>query len=152
MALHNYIKYTVVVLCICFSVANGYGQDIPKELYSAAGIPDSLKEDANSIIRYSSYELKIKGPGKATVKHHSLVTILNEKGDRAAIIEYGYNKKNDTYSYIDIHVYDETGKMIKKYHKSDMYDGAASDDETLVGDERFLGLKHSVAKYPETIE
>src|SRR5437879_6564242 len=42
--------------------------------------------------------------------------------------------------------------MIKKYHKSDMYDGAASSDETLVSDDRFLGLKHTVASYPETIE
>ncbi len=147
------IKELFYVVVVCFALTSkAHSQDIPKELYTAAGIPDSLKEDANSIIRYSSDELRIKGPGKATIKHHSLVTILNEKGDRAAIIQYFYNKKFDTYSAIDIHVYDEAGKVIKKYHKTDMYDGAAFDDETLVGDERFLGLKHSIAKHPETIE
>jgi hypothetical protein len=33
-----------------------------------------------------------------------------------------------------------------------MYDGAANDNETLVSDDRFLGLKHNVVKYPETLE
>ena len=77
---------------------------------------------------------------------------MNEKGDKDAIIVYTYNKKYDTYSYIDVRVYDESGKLIKKYHKSDMYDGAASNDETLVRDERFLGLKHICSTYPGKIE
>ena len=152
---NKYFKYLVFVISVCcLSAAHAYGQakDIPQALYSASGIPDSLKEDANSIIRYSSDEIKIKGPGKAVINHHSLITILNEKGDKDAIISYSYNKKFDTYSFIDIRVYDQDGKQIKKYRKSDMYDGAASSDETLVSDDRFLGLKHTVSRYPETIE
>ncbi|MGZ3764148.1 MAG: DUF3857 domain-containing transglutaminase family protein [Mucilaginibacter sp.] len=155
MLSHKNLKYCLILLVAgLFSSLKAHSQDkdFVSELYSAKGIPDSLKEDANSIIRYSSDEVRIKGPGKAVIKHHSLVTILNEKGDKEAIIVYSYNKKFDSYSFIDIHVYDENGKMIKKYHKSDMYDGAASDDATLVSDDRFLGLKHTVAKYPETIE
>jgi len=145
------IKYLAVIACF-FIAGSALGQDLPKELYSAAGIPDSLKQEANSVIRYSADEYKIKGPGKMTIKHHSLVTILNEKGDKAAIIIFGYNRKYDTYSDIDIRAYDESGKLLKKYHKTDMYDGAAGSDETLVSDDRFLGLKHSVARYPETLE
>src|SRR5271154_6127553 len=116
------LKQLIFAIGLCFFIGvNGYSQDknIPQELYKASGIPDSLKEDANSVIRYSSHEIRIKGPGKAVIKHHSLLTILNERGDKDAIILYGYNKKYDTYSYIDVHVYDESGKMIKKYHKSD---------------------------------
>ncbi|MDO3627025.1 DUF3857 domain-containing transglutaminase family protein [Mucilaginibacter sp. BT774] len=155
MCLNNYLKAGVFLLGgFLLSASKVYSQDkdIPQEFYKASGIPDSLKEDANSVIRYSSDEVKIKGPGKAVIKHHSLVTILNEKGDKDAVIVFSYNKKFDTYSNIDVHVYDESGKMIKKYHKSDMYDGAASSDETLVSDDRFLGLKHTVSRYPETIE
>ena len=155
MRFNKYLNYLAYIIAICGSITvKAYGQDkeIPQEVYKATGIPDSLKEDANSIIRYSSDEIRIKGPGKAVIKHHSLLTILNEKGDKEAIIKYSYNKKYDTYSFIDIHVYDENGKVIKKYHKSDMYDGAASNDMTLVTDDRFLGLIHTVSKYPETIE
>lgn len=151
----QYLKRLILAIGVCFFISSksfSQDKDIPQELYKAAGIPDSLKQDANSIIRYSSDEIRIKGPGKAVIKHHSLLTILNEKGDNDAVIVYSYNKKFDSYSFIDVHIYDETGKMIKKYHKSDMYDGAASNDETLVSDERFYGLQHTVSKYPETIE
>ena len=156
MNLTLFLKRIIFIqfLLLCIGV-KGYTQDkeIPHELYvSSSGIPDSLKEDANSIIKYSSDEVVIKGPGKATIKHHSLVTILNEKGDKEAIIMFSYNRKYDSYSNMDIRVYDDGGRLIKKYHKSDMYDGAASSDETLVTDDRFLGLQHSVSKYPETIE
>src|ERR1700761_2313292 len=97
----SYIKYLKILFCstACFTLAaNVYGQDIPKELYTASGIPDSLKEDANSIVRYSADEVSVKGPGKVFIKHHSLVTILNEKGDNEAIVQLYYNKKYDTCS------------------------------------------------------
>ncbi|MFB9841948.1 DUF3857 domain-containing protein [Mucilaginibacter ginsenosidivorans] len=154
MELNNYIKGLLLFAGLFFfgPAARSQDKDIPKELYTATGIPDSLKEDANSVVRYSFDELKITGPGKETRKHHSLITILNEKGDHEAFLQYAYNKKYDNYSFIDVHIYDKNGKMIKKYHKSDMYDGAVSMEATLVNDERFLGLKHSVADYPETIE
>lgn len=155
MCLNNYLKGCLFLLGICLlpaSKAFSQDKDISPDSYKASAIPDSLKEDANSVIRYSSDEVKIKEPGKAVIKHHSLVTILNEKGDKEAIIVFSYNKKFDTYSNIEFHIYDESGKVIKKYHKSDMYDGASSSDETLVSDDRFLGLKHTVSHYPETIE
>ncbi|MDB5154631.1 MAG: hypothetical protein JWR54_3382 [Mucilaginibacter sp.] len=155
MFLRKNLKYLLCIAGLSFFVsqkAHSQDKDFPSELYNASGIPDSIKEDANSIIRYSSDEIRIKGPGKAVIKHHSLVSILNEKGDKEAIIVYSYNRKYDSYSFIDIHIYDANGKMIKKYHKSDMYDGAASSDETLVTDDRFLGIKHTVSHYPETIE
>lgn len=132
--------------------SNTYAQDIPKELYTANGIPDSLKDEANSIVRYLNNKVTIYGPGRAVIKQHKLITILNEKGDKDAIIVFPYNRKYDSFSDIDIRVYDEKGTQIKKYHKSDMYDGSAIDDETMVTDERFLGLKHVVANYPTTIE
>lgn len=153
MFVNQKMRYLLISAGICLLMTGrALGQDIPKELYSAAGIPDSLKQDANSVVRYSQDEYRIKAPGKIVIKHHSLVTILNEKADRMAIVVLPYNRKFDTFSDIDIRAYDETGKLLKKYHRTDMYDGAANDDETLVSDSRFLGVRHSVAKYPETIE
>ncbi|HEY4326524.1 MAG TPA: DUF3857 domain-containing transglutaminase family protein [Mucilaginibacter sp.] len=135
-------------------VKNTYCQDkdVPKELYVAAGIPDSLKEDANSVIRYSNIIKTVKGPGKENIKVRTIVTILNEKADHEAVMRLDYNKKFYTLSSIEMRVFNDKGVLIKKYHKSDMYDGASNDDETLVSDDRFLAVKHNIVSYPITIE
>lgn len=152
---NNYIKY----LLFAAVFLTGWGtktyaqdKDIPKELYVAAAIPDSLKENANSVVRYSETIITVKGPGKKTVKQHNIITVLNEKGDKEAEMVMGYNKKYDTYSDIEMRVYDAKGILIKKYHKSDMYDGSAAGDETMVTDERYLAVKHTIAAYPTTVE
>lgn len=130
-----------------------YCQDEPpKEAYVAANIPDSLKLDANSVLRYQYDQVTISGPGRATVKHHDIITILNEKGDKEAVTQLFYNRKYNTFSDIVIRSFSADGTQLKKYHKSDMYDGAAVEAETMLSDERFLGLKVDVATYPTTIE
>ncbi len=151
----RYLNKLLCIITVFFiAAAKTYGQEkeIPKELYIATNIPDSLKADANSVVRYSMEYDVIKGPGKKTIKIHNLVTILNEKADDEAVMNLPYNKKYDSYSDIIMRVYDEKGLLIKKYHKSDMYDGSATSGEDLVTDERYLYLKHTISKYPETIE
>ena len=147
------LNYFLIAIVFGF-IHKGYSQDkeIPKELYIAATIPDSLKEDANSVIRYSDINQTVKNPGKVLVKHHTLVTILNEKGDREAEMVMNYNRKYDTYSSIEMRVYDEKGILIKKYRKGDMYEGAANDGFSLITDDRILAVKHNVASYPVTVE
>jgi Domain of Unknown Function with PDB structure (DUF3857)/Transglutaminase-like superfamily len=148
----NYLLLTVSACWFAVEKTNGQDKNIPKELYIAASIPDSLKENANSIVRYSRTDLTVKAPGKAMIKYRNIVTILNEKGDHEAAMVLSYNKKYDNYSKIEMLVYNEKGDVIKKYYKSDMYDGAAGNDETLVSDERFLAVKQTIATYPITIE
>jgi hypothetical protein len=153
MSISKYFACLLLAVCVV-GLHKGYSQDndIPKELYSSAGIPDSLKEGANSVLRYSSEVLTIIGPGKAVDKYHTLVTILNEKGDDEAVMQLPYNRKFNTFSDIVMRVFDANGVLIKKYHKSDMYDAAAINNEILLSDDRFLEVQHVVANYPETIE
>jgi hypothetical protein len=149
---YNRLLCTIAALCALYSQSYAQDKNIPKDLYIATTIPDSLKEEANSVIRYSADEAVIKGPGKMVLLHHSIVTILNDKADNEAVLSMNYNKKYDSYTDILMNVYNAAGQSIKKYHKSDMYDGSASDDETMVTNERFLGVKHAIAAYPTTIE
>jgi len=123
-----------------------------KQFYLANAIPDSLKQDANSVVRYEYRDVVVKGPGKKTVKVHRIVTILNEKGDHEAMLILDYNKKYDNYSDINMRAFDAAGNVLKKYHKSDMYDGSATDGISIVTDDRFLGVKHTISAYPQTIE
>jgi hypothetical protein len=143
-------------LGICIAVTHkAVCQDVelPKSTFTSSSIPDSLRKNANSVIRYSYDEVKVNKPTDVVHKHHEVITILNEKGDRDAVQEYGYNRKYDTYSYVDMKLYDSLGNQLKKYHKSDMYDGSAiEDNETVATNDRFLAFRPVLAAYPETLE
>jgi hypothetical protein len=151
----KYITGLFLIIAACFlGQFNCFGQekDIPKELYTSAGIPDSLKEDAHSVVRYSMENIEVKGPGKLVSKVHYIVTILDEKGDDQAEISLPYNRKFETVSSFEMIIYDADGKQVKKYHKSDMYDHADEDDEMLLSDDRSMSIRHTVSSYPTTVE
>ena len=148
---YNRLLFTVAALCTLYSQAYSQDKSIPKDLYIASAIPDSLKQDANAVVRYSSTEITVKAPGKMSRKYHSIVTVLNEKGNDEAALYLGYDKKFNSINSVEMLVYNAAGVMVKKYHKSDFYDRSASDDVTLT-DYRSLGLEHTIASYPSTIE
>lgn len=149
---YNRLLLTIAALCAAYN--HGYSQDknIPKDLYIASAIPDSLKEDANSVVRYSMEDYEIKGPGKAYVRIHAIITVLNEKGNDEASKTLSYNKKFNAINSFEMRVYDAAGNLIKKYHKSDMYDRSAVSNETIISDDRMLIIEHTIATYPTTIE
>jgi hypothetical protein len=150
-----YLKAAFCVLALVFTLTyNTKAQDkkLSKDLYVAAGIPDSLKEEANSVVRYKMEEMDVKGPGKAVVKMHAIVTILNEKGNDEAATYLSYNKKFNTVNAFEMRVYNAAGLLLKKYHKSDMYDRSAVNNETIVTDDRILMISHTIASYPTTVE
>ncbi len=146
--------FFLIIAACCINPAKTFSQDkdLPKELYTANGIPDSLKEDAHSVVRYSMEDVQVKGPGKEVTKVHTIVTILDKKGDDQAVISLPYNRKFAFVSSFEMMIYDATGKQIKKYHKSDMLDEAALQEEILVTDDRQMIIGHDVANYPTTIE
>jgi hypothetical protein len=147
-----YKKMFTVCMLLCAVCSAAFCQDLAPETYKAASIPDSLKEGANAVVRYSSEELIIKGPGKILRKFHKVITILNEKGDRYAGVVLYYDKKFSSVNGVSIVVYDADGKKIKKYSKSDMYDRSAIDGISIVTDDRVLMGGHDIATYPATIE
>ena len=143
----------LIPFILCFFLATtAYSQDIPKQLYTADGIPDSLKQDANSVLRYSLHDVTVKGPGKLEDKVHTIVTVLNERGNGEAEIVLPYNRKFDIVSSFEMIVYDASGKQIKKYHKGDMYEHAAEQEDVLVTDDRIMAIGHTISSYPATIE
>lgn len=132
--------------------ALGQDKTLPKELYLAASIPDSLKQDAHKVVRYSLEEMKVSGPGRIVAKCHEIITILDEKGEDAATLYLPYDKKYSSVNAVQMLVYNAEGKMIKKYSKSDFYDRSATDGFSIITDSRFMAVQHAVASYPITIE
>lgn len=149
MKIRNYLFLALLLIS-----GYSYGQDknIPKEYYLAASIPDSLKTDANAVVRYTSDEVTVKSASSQVIKHHSITTVLNQKGDKMGQIIMFYNTKYDTYSDIEIKIYSATGQVIKKYRKGDMYERSAVSDGSIITDERLLAMQHTIPSYPTTIE
>nr|WP_294790520.1 DUF3857 and transglutaminase domain-containing protein [uncultured Mucilaginibacter sp.] len=147
-------KYIISSLALCFAWVAGIGQTKPvsAELYKASSIPDSLKQDAHSVVRYSSQETIIKGPGKTEVTYHSITTVLDEKGDHEGELALVYDKKFNQVNDAQVLIYDANGKLVKKYRKSDFYDRAATDDQTLASNYRVLLFSHTISSYPSTVE
>jgi hypothetical protein len=146
------VAVNVAILVLCFS--NTYSQDknLSKDLYIASAIPDSLKQDAYKVIRYSLEEQKVSAPGRVVIKVHQIVTILDEKGEDASALYLPYDRKFSTVNSAQMLVYNAEGKLIKKYSKSDMYDRSAADGMSIITDNRFMVVQHSIATYPVTIE
>lgn len=149
--MYSMLRNLLCAAALCLSAA-GYSQDknIPKEYYQASTIPDSLKTDANAVVRYAMEEMTVKAPGREVLKWHTIVTVLNEKGDGQAYEKLQYNKYR-SYGNFQMRIYNADGLLVKKYTKSDMYDRSASDDATL-SDERNLYIAHTIASYPSTVE
>jgi uncharacterized protein DUF3857/transglutaminase superfamily protein len=142
----------VIIFVSIIPTAYSQEKDIPKELYASSAIPDSLKEDANSVVRYKLTDINVRGPGKIIKKVHSIVTILNERGKDEAVVALPYNKKFSAVSSFEMNVFDAQGKVLKKYHRSDLYERADEDDETLVTDDKIMILSHTITDYPVTVE
>ena len=153
--MNNYLKTTIACWCLlgfACSTLSAQEKEITKDLYTSEGIADSLKENANSVLRFQYEEYNVSGPGKYIYKSHSIVTVLNEKADYQSYVALGYNKKFVNVSSFEMVIYDASGKQIKKYHKSDLYDQAIESEESLVSDERKLSIVHTIASYPTTVE
>lgn len=149
------IKYLLCLPALIFAGAySARSQDkkILPELYIASTIPDSLKDGANAVTRYENHEYIVKSVGKIQERFHSIVTILNEKGDNNAQLVVSYDKKFNSVGNIEMVIYNAAGQKIKKYGKSDMYDRSATDGMSIVTDDRILAIRHTIASYPSTVE
>lgn len=122
------------------------------DYYLSSTIPDSLKKDANSVIRFSETKVEVKAPGKAIIRNHLILTILNEKAEEKATAIFYYDKKFLTVNDPEMIVYDADGKLLKRYKKGDMYDRSAISSGSIITDDRMLIASHNIVKYPVTVE
>lgn len=129
-----------------FSTAN-FAQ---KPEYSSLLISDSLKQNANAVVRLDQIDIQISSQRNMNIKHKRIVTILNEKGKRAIDASEYYNKKR-TVADIEATVYDGFGNEIKKIKRKDFTDLCATDGGTIFSDSRSIYLEYTPTLYPFTV-
>lgn len=138
-------KYVSSLLLFCTTFI--YAQKVE---YTSFTISDSLKENANAVIRLNQIDILISSQRNMNVITKKIVTVLNEKG-LDAIDAVGNYDKRTTIRNIETTVYDAFGKEIKKFKRKDFKDQSAVGGGTLFSDNRYLYLDYTPIQYPFTI-
>lgn len=126
------------------------GNHLFAQEYSVAKIPDSLKQDADAVLRMEELNIEIVGIDKAIVKHKYAITILEESADNYARYT---NQYDDLVSLSDINatLYDSNGIKIKSAKRRDIYDVKYNGDNFL-SDNRVKAFSFQHKTYPYTVE
>lgn len=103
----------VITIAFLFTTSLLFSQ---KADYSAITVSDSLKENANAIVRLNQTDIVIASQRSMNIKTKRVVTVLNEHGLEAVGAYENYNKSWIVESILAI-IYDAFGKEIKKSEK-----------------------------------
>jgi hypothetical protein len=118
-----------------------------KTEYSTLIIPDSLKQNANAVVRLHQIDIIISSQRNMNIKEKRVVTVLNEKGlGSIGAIEH-YDKQTSVRS-VGATVFDGFGNEIKKVKRKDFQDQCALDGVTLFSDNRLIYLNYTPTQYP----
>jgi len=140
------MKPKILLIFLFFSLFS-VGQ---KFEYAVAAIPDSLKQNANSVIRFDQTTIDITSRKSMTVKSITVMTVLNELGLRNLDLQ-AYYDKNRKITQISATAYDAGGKELKTYKRKDFKDVSGVDSGTIFSDSRVLYLDYTPISYPFTI-
>jgi len=143
------MKKVQSLLIAVFMVAALKAQDKPQ--YAVALIPDSLKKDVNAVLREEVKKMQITKPGKGKLLKKRVVTVLNEK-EVDELTFYDYFDKFQKIEDVDISLYDQNGKFIKRNRKRDLKQESVGDGFSLVTDTKVMYTRMGVDHYPVTIE
>lgn len=115
-------------------------------------MPAALLKGANAIIREEQQEFEVQSIGKAVERHHVVITILNESGNRHAQFGSAYSKLSKIRS-MEATLYNAFGKAVRKAKMSDFSDVSLSDyGGSFFDDSRLKSIDLSYTEYPYTIE
>ena len=113
-------------------------------------IADSLKENANAVVRYDLTKATIIAQNRLNVKNKSVVTVLNSKGNRTVDLYEHYND-DTTIKHLSVQILDAFGNEIKKFSKGKFTDISAFGSGTLYSDSRVKYVEFTPTSYPYTV-
>ncbi|MEN2415868.1 DUF3857 domain-containing protein [Flavobacterium mesophilum] len=141
------MKTPFFALLLFLTTLNFYAQ---KANYAIATIPDSLKQNANAVVRLDQMDVNIVSQRSMIIKKQRIVTVLNDKG-LSDIEAYEHYDKTTSINSIEAIVYDLAGNEIKKIRRKDFRDQSAVGGSTLFSDSRVVYLNYTPISYPFTV-
>lgn len=119
--------------------------------YPAFTISETLKKDANAVVRINHERFIIESAKNARYTVHRAITILNEKGNKHAVEVIGYDKLTKV-TDLSATVYNAVGEPMKRLKNADILDMSAFDGFSLYSDNRLKAMDLTQASYPYTVE
>lgn len=117
--------------------------------YSTLTIPDSLKKNADIVIRSENIKLQIKDKNTARYEVHRVVTLMNEQG--SSLLSFvQFSDKFHLLEDAEINVYDQLGNKKNSYSKKQM--ASLNYGEGLVPEGKVTYLNLSAPSYPVSLE
>ena len=138
--------FNLILLFFIFST-NVFSQ---KFEYLYLNIADSLKQNANSIVRFQQVDISITSQRKMKVNTKRVVTVVNGKGLSDLNAVEHYDKKTSV-NTVQATIYNAFGNEIKKIKRKDFIDQCIIDGITVFSDNRFIYVKYIPTDYPFTI-
>lgn len=146
MIIHELKAYFISVLCcLGFGVSKAQTNTL-----SVIGIPENLKENANSVIRNQEINIEIKSVTSLKIKKKKIVTVFNEQGLSNVDAYEHYDNAIKVIS-IQAIVLDAFGSEIKKIKQKDFIDRSVADGFSIFNDDRVLELDYTPTSYPFTV-
>lgn len=134
------------VLVLFFVVQNLFSQNLELSVFT---IPDSLKENANAVVRNYNLTVDINSRRGYKVNETRVVTVLNELGLRHINAEEYYDKSTSV-KEIEAVIYDAFGKEIKKFKKKD-FKTISVTEGSVITDGRTYYMEYTPVQYPFTV-
>lgn len=142
------MNYRHLFLCCLLSISLSVKA---QNKWDTSLIADSMKTDANAVIRWYSVEYERQTIGNYLRRVHEVTTILNENGLDAAILFVLYDRNSKVVNIEGI-IYDKSGNVTREIKKKDIEDAAVNSEFTMFSDNRVKRYKPSNNNYPYTVE
>lgn len=121
-----------------------------KNDYSVANIPDSLRQNANALVRLNQIDIYIKSQREMSISKKFIVTVFNNYG-LSSVDAVEYYSKNLSVNEISATIFNSSGIEIKKIKRKFFRENAIIDGVTQFSDNRVIYLDYTPTEYPFTI-
>src|SRR5689334_16901433 len=111
------MKRTALAIFLTVSFMAGKSQPIKLDMETAS-IADSLKQNANAVMRLDEGKLQVVSPSKYILQVHQVVTVLNSEGASHLHHSFSYDRFY-TIGDVSITVYNQFNLPVKRYLKKD---------------------------------
>jgi hypothetical protein len=137
-----------IIFVFLFTILTGFAK-AQLASYSVLLIPDSMKKNADVVLRAESIRLTIKSRNSAKYEVHSVITILNEQGREYLSFEE-FSDKFHSLDDASITVYDAMGNKKNEYSQKEMT--TQNYGEGLVPEGKVTYFNVSAPSFPITLE